>query len=108
MLPASEVPSLVIPGTDRFRHDLREAKDVRYEEMLRECRAELDRCVDVLGRAPGRGRGDGPTTALCRGREPGFPRIRHGRPLRQPAAPGPRDGGNTRGPVDRGMRESYT
>ena len=48
----SEVKTLVIPGTNRFRHDLRTAEDVDYDEILREMRAQLDRCVDIIGRAP--------------------------------------------------------
>lgn len=100
VLPASEVPSLVIPGTDRFRHDLREAKDVRYEEMLRECRAELDRCVDVLGRAPDVGvemGDDSPFAAAVSqaSREYGMA-VHYGSRLRRD----PATGEITRGPVD--------
>lgn len=54
VLGAERVPSLVIPGTNRFRHkeDLWNAEDVVFEEALAELRAELDRCMDILGRAP--------------------------------------------------------
>ena len=48
----ARVRSLLIPGTDRFRHDLRSAADVDYDEILLECRAQVDRCVQILGRAP--------------------------------------------------------
>jgi chitin disaccharide deacetylase len=52
VLGADKVPSMVIPGTNRFRHDLRSAGDVSYEESLAECRAQLDRCLKILGRVP--------------------------------------------------------
>lgn len=52
VLSPKEVPSLVIPGTDRFRHDLRRAQDIDYDEALAELRAQLDRCVKIAGRAP--------------------------------------------------------
>ena len=65
VLDPKEVKSLVIPGTDRFRHDLRDADDVDYGEALREMRAQLDRCMDILGKVPdvgGTGRGTKPFT----------------------------------------------
>jgi predicted glycoside hydrolase/deacetylase ChbG (UPF0249 family) len=52
VLGAEKVPSMVIPGTDRFRHDLRTAKDVNYGESLAECHAQLERCLNILGRVP--------------------------------------------------------
>ena len=52
VLGPDAVPSMVIPGTDRFRHDLRTAMDVDPEEALRECRAQIERCIDIMGRAP--------------------------------------------------------
>jgi len=52
VLDPDEVKSLVIPGSNRFRHDLRDAEDVDYDEALKEMRAQLDRCVDILGKAP--------------------------------------------------------
>ena len=52
VLDPGEVKSLVIPGTNRFRHDLRNAEDVDYNEALKEMRTQLDRCVDILGKAP--------------------------------------------------------
>lgn len=62
ILDPGEVPSLVIPGTNRFRHDLMKAEDVDFGEALKECRAELSRCMDILGRAPDvGGRSDGDT-----------------------------------------------
>jgi chitin disaccharide deacetylase len=48
------VPSLVIKenGRIRFRKDLREAADVDLEEAILECRAQIARCVSILGKAP--------------------------------------------------------
>ena len=65
VLPLDKVKSLIIPGTNRFRHDLRKAEDVDYGEILAEMRAQLDRCVDILGKAPdvgGCSTGDTPFT----------------------------------------------
>lgn len=55
VLDAAEVPSLVIAETGRFRHDLHSAGDIAYDEMLREARAQVARCVKILGRAPDTG-----------------------------------------------------
>lgn len=47
----------------RFRTDLAQAQDVVFEEALAEVRAQLDRCVKILGKAPdtgGGGRGNTP------------------------------------------------
>jgi predicted glycoside hydrolase/deacetylase ChbG (UPF0249 family) len=54
VLDPREVPSLVVNenGRIRFRKDLRTSKDVSYEEALKECRAQIKRCVKILGRAP--------------------------------------------------------
>lgn len=52
VLEAREVPSLVIPETGRFRHDLRTGEEWDPEELRRECVAELERCIDILGRVP--------------------------------------------------------
>ena len=52
VLPEKQVSSLVIPGTNRFRHDLLIAQDVDFEEALAECKAEVERCLEVLGRVP--------------------------------------------------------
>jgi len=57
VLPAEEVPSLVIPETGRFRHDIRKLDDIDYDEILAEMRAQLDRCVHILGKAPDVGGG---------------------------------------------------
>jgi predicted glycoside hydrolase/deacetylase ChbG (UPF0249 family) len=61
VLDPKQVPSLVIreTGRIRFRKDLRSAKDVVFEEALMECRAQIDRCIKILGRAPDTGGGGG-------------------------------------------------
>jgi predicted glycoside hydrolase/deacetylase ChbG (UPF0249 family) len=45
-------------GQIRFRKDLHTASDLVYEEALAECRAQLERCLLILGRAPDTGGGD--------------------------------------------------
>ena len=66
VLGAREVPSLVEKGGEfdgRFRLDLSQANDVVFDEAIRELRAQLDRCVRILGKAPdtgGGGFGDSP------------------------------------------------
>lgn len=54
VLPPEEVPSLLIPGTNRFRADLQspEAQGIDEEELRAECRAQMKRCVQILGRVP--------------------------------------------------------
>jgi predicted glycoside hydrolase/deacetylase ChbG (UPF0249 family) len=63
VLDPKQVPSLVITesGRIRFRKDLRTAKDVVLEEALKECRAQIDRCCKILGRAPDTGPSGGDT-----------------------------------------------
>jgi len=66
VLGPGQVPSLVEKGGQfdgRFRVDLGQAEDVVFEEALRELRAQLDRFVKILGKAPdtgGGGRGNSP------------------------------------------------
>lgn len=65
VLDPGEVKSLVIPGTNRFRHDIKKLEDVDFAEALKECRAELELCQDILGRVPdvgGCAQGDTPFT----------------------------------------------
>ena len=54
VLDPQAVPSLVMAdaGRIRFRKDLRAAADVVFDEALAECRAQIERCVRILGRAP--------------------------------------------------------
>ena len=63
VLDPARIPSMVIKdaGRIRFRKDLRNATDVVYEEALAECRAQIERCVKILGRAPDTGPGSGNT-----------------------------------------------
>lgn len=59
----SDVPSLYDPARQGFRKGLPMLKDVDYDEALAECRAQLERCVRILGKAPdvsGHGMGDAP------------------------------------------------
>ena len=55
---SADVPSLILhegPFRGRFRPDLKQAEDVVFEEILQELRAQIDRCVRILGRAPSTG-----------------------------------------------------
>jgi len=52
VLPVEEVPSLLIPGTNRFRHDLMTTDEIDEGELEAECEAQMRRCVKLLGRAP--------------------------------------------------------
>jgi len=54
VLDPERVPSLMDPGGNgHCRSDLNRLKDgIRYEELLAEMRAQLDRCVSILGKAP--------------------------------------------------------
>lgn len=52
VLDPGSVPTLYDPSRNGFRKDLRELEDVDYDEALAECRTELDRCVNILGKAP--------------------------------------------------------
>lgn len=66
VLGSREVPSLVEKGGQfdgRFRLDLNQAEDVVFDEAVRELRAQLDKCLRILGKAPdtgGGGRGNSP------------------------------------------------
>jgi predicted glycoside hydrolase/deacetylase ChbG (UPF0249 family) len=54
----AKVPTLVEKGGQfdgRFRTDLAQAQDVKYEEALTELRAQLLRCDKILGRVPDTG-----------------------------------------------------
>jgi predicted glycoside hydrolase/deacetylase ChbG (UPF0249 family) len=61
VLDPKQVPSLVEKNGQfggRFRMDLSQAQDVVYAEAEKELRAQLDRCIRILGRVPDTG-GDG-------------------------------------------------
>ena len=96
----ARVRSLLLPGTDRFRHDLRSAADVDYDEALLECRAQVDRCVQILGRAPDVGVDMGDKTPFAAAvtavsKEYGMA-VNYGSRLHRD----PQTGEITRGPVD--------
>jgi chitin disaccharide deacetylase len=57
VLKPEKVSSLIIKeeGRIRFRKDLHTANDVVFEQALMELRAQIDRCVSVLGKAPDTG-----------------------------------------------------
>lgn len=52
VLDPGEVKSLLIPGTNRFKPDIRNREEIEYDEILKEMRAQLNRCVEILGKAP--------------------------------------------------------
>lgn len=52
VLGAERVPSLFDSSRNGFRKDIHIAADVDYDEALAECRAQIRRCVEILGRAP--------------------------------------------------------
>lgn len=52
VLPAGKVASLLDPVTGQFRSDIWQAEDMDFDELVSEMRAQLDRCVSILGRAP--------------------------------------------------------
>ncbi len=63
VLNPADVPTLYDAATGHFRQDLARAEDVSYDEILAEMRAQMDRCVKIMGRAldvGGGGRGDSP------------------------------------------------
>lgn len=51
VLGGDRVPTLFDRERDGFRKDLN-SDEVSYEEALAECRAEMERCVRILGKAP--------------------------------------------------------
>ena len=72
VLGPREVPSLVEKGGQfdgRFRTDLSQAEDVDFNEAIRELRAQLDRCVRILGKSPDNGGGGNGTSPWSRAME---------------------------------------
>jgi predicted glycoside hydrolase/deacetylase ChbG (UPF0249 family) len=71
VLEPKQVPSLVEKDgqfAGRFKLDLGQADGVVYEEAVKELRAQLDRCIKILGRVPdtgGGGRGNSPWGRAC-------------------------------------------
>jgi len=72
ILDPKQVPSLIEKEgqfAGRFRTDLNQASDVVYDEAVSELRAQLDRCVRILGKVPdtgGGGRGNSPWGRACK------------------------------------------
>ncbi len=65
VLPASRVPSLVEKGGQfdgRFKLGLAQAQDVVFDEAVAELRAQLDRCLKILGRIPDTGSAGNPNS----------------------------------------------
>lgn len=66
VLDSMQVPSLIEKGgqfAGRFISNLSQSNDVVFEEAVKELRAQLDRCIRILGRVPdtgGEGRGNSP------------------------------------------------
>lgn len=52
VLGDDKVPTMFDASRNGFRKDLQTAADVSFEEALAECRAEIELCVKILGRAP--------------------------------------------------------
>ncbi len=51
VLDPKDVPTLYDPERKGFRKDITRLEDVDFDEALAECRAEMDRCVQILGKA---------------------------------------------------------
>ncbi|MDO4198395.1 MAG: ChbG/HpnK family deacetylase [Erysipelotrichaceae bacterium] len=72
VLDPSEVPSMVNEeGRFKWRKDHKALFEVDYNEALRECHAQLDRCYDLLGRYPD-------VTGLCYVGPGGSARVANG------------------------------
>lgn len=52
VLGGDRVPTMYDPERKGFRTDLYTAEDVSYGEALAECRAQMELCIDVLGKVP--------------------------------------------------------
>jgi len=52
LLPSHQVKTLLIPGTERFRHDLQDTDELDPQELEAECHAQMRRCLEILGRVP--------------------------------------------------------
>ncbi len=72
VLSPDKVPSLVEKDGEfagRLRLDLAQSEDVVFEEAVNELRAQLDRCLDILGKVPdtaGSRKGSSPWSRACR------------------------------------------
>ena len=65
VLDPSKVPSMVDKETGHFRRDLSRAEDVSYEECMAEMQAQMERCIQVLGRVPDTAMAGGGATAFA-------------------------------------------
>ena len=52
VLPPEQVSSLLDPETGRFKNGLTKSDDVDENEVIAECRAEVERCIRIMGKAP--------------------------------------------------------
>ncbi len=50
LLDPAKVPSIYDKKTGHFRTDIAKADDVVFEEILAECRAQMEMCVSILGK----------------------------------------------------------
>ena len=68
VLDPSEVPSLVetVNGEVRFKQQMSWRDDVDYDELRKERRAQIERCIDILGRTPDVGAGGHGDSAFSR------------------------------------------
>ena len=52
VLPAEQVPTLLTPGTNRFRRDLATTNEIDPAELEAEMHAQMRSCLMILGRVP--------------------------------------------------------
>lgn len=53
VLPPEEVPSMIDDtGKFKFRKQQSLKADCKYDEVLKECHAQMERCIKILGRVP--------------------------------------------------------
>ncbi len=51
-LDLKEVPTLIDSKTGHFRSDIKRSNEINYNEIVAEMRAQMERCVHILGKAP--------------------------------------------------------
>lgn len=52
VLEPKQVPSLVDQSNGHFRGDLKHSDAISYDELIAEMRAQMTRCIQILGKAP--------------------------------------------------------
>ncbi len=59
LLPPEKIPSLVEEenGCIYFRKDIQRSEEIEYKEIYAEAKAQIERCIRILGRAPDAGSG---------------------------------------------------